>query len=333
MGVAGEELVLRPMNCPHHITLFATADHSYRELPYRLAELGTMYRYERSGVVGGLSRVRAMTLNDAHVFCTPEQVGDEFARVLDLIERCYRTLGITNHHYRLSLRDAEGTSEKYVADDALWARAEETIRDCLIDLGLPFREAPGEAAFYGPKLDIQLPDLLGREETLSTIQVDFHLPDRFGLEYVGPGGVRKRPVIIHRGVLSTMERMVAHLIELYLKRLPSLAGPVQIAVLPVSKDQETEATAWAERLVRDGLRAEVIRPDGTLGARIRAVQAEKVPYLAVLGERELTDGTVSVRRRGVRGSQEYTREAFVAGALSLSRERSLSLDWELAQGE
>ncbi|KPH97305.1 Threonyl-tRNA synthetase [Actinobacteria bacterium OK074] len=327
MGVAGEELVLRPMNCPHHITLFGTADHSYRELPYRLAELGTMYRYERSGVVGGLSRVRAMTLNDAHVFCTPEQVGEEFARVLELIERCYRTLGITNHHYRLSLRDAEGTSEKYVADDSLWARAEQTIRDCLVDLGLPFCEAPGEAAFYGPKLDIQLPDLFGREETLSTIQVDFHLPDRFGLEYVGPGGGRLRPVIIHRGVLSTMERMVAHLIELYAGAFPVWLAPVQIAVLPVSQEQEAGATAWTERLVRAGLRAEVVRPDGTLGARIRAVQADKVPYLAVLGERELTDGTVSVRRRGVRGSDEHTRETFEAGVLSLARDRSLSLDW------
>ncbi len=328
MRVGEEELVLRPMNCPHHITVFKSGANSYRALPVRLAELGTMYRSERSGVVGGLNRVRAMTLNDAHIFCTPEQVGQEFARTLELVERCYRTLGITNHRYRLSLRDK--ASQKYVGGDDMWQHAEDIIRRCLDDLGLPYREATGEAAFYGPKLDIQLPDLMGREETLSTIQVDFHLAERFGLEYVGPDGSGHRPVIIHRGVLSTMERMVAHLIELYGGAFPVWLAPVQVVVLPVAEHQQAWAATWAEELVRAGYRAEVAGTADTLGARIRSSRNDKIPFVAVVGEREVADGTVSIRARTSRRSVTLPRDAFVDRLRALVRTRSR--DVNLAEG-
>ena len=328
MRVGEEELVLRPMNCPHHITVFKSGANSYRALPVRLAELGTMYRSERSGVVGGLNRVRAMTLNDAHIFCTPEQVGQEFARTLELVERCYRTLGITNHRYRLSLRDK--ASQKYVGGDDMWQHAADIIRRCLDDLGLPYREATGEAAFYGPKLDIQLPDLMGREETLSTIQVDFHLAERFGLEYVGPDGSGHRPVIIDRGVLSTMERMVAHLIELYGGAFPVWLAPVQVVVLPVAEHQQAWAATWAEELVRAGYRAEVAGTADTLGARIRSSRNDKIPFVAVVGEREVADGTVSIRARTSRRSVTLPRDAFVDRLRALVRTRSREMN--LAEG-
>src|SRR6202790_4227028 len=201
-----EQLVLRPMNCPHHILIYKSKRHSYRELPVRLAELGTMYRYERSGVLSGLSRVRSMTLNDAHIFCTPEQIKEEFSDVMKLVEQAYRDLGITQYRYRLSLRD-KADKEKYVDNDEMWEMGERMLREAMIALGLPFVEAKGEAAFYGPKLDIQLADVMGHEETYSTIQVDFHLPSQFDLHYIGVDGKEHRPVMIHRAVVSTMERM------------------------------------------------------------------------------------------------------------------------------
>ncbi len=327
MRVADEELVLRPMNCPHHITVFKHGAHSYRDLPVRLAELGTMYRYERSGVVGGLSRVRAMTLNDAHIFCTEDQVAEEFVRALRLVERCYGTLGITDHRYRLSLRDSLGVSGKYVADNLMWERAEKVIRGALDTVGLDYEEAPGEAAFYGPKLDIQLPDLLGREETLSTIQIDFHLPEQFGLEYVAADGARHRPVIIHRGILSTMERMTAHLVELYNGAFPVWLAPVQVAVVAISAEQEPDAARWVDELVRAGLRAELVRTEGTLGSRIRAIQEDKVPFTAVIGREEAASGTVSVRARGTRKAVVLARDAFAdrLGTLAATRSRELGL--------
>ena len=231
MQIEHDELVLRPMNCPHHILVYETQMHSYRNLPVRIAEFGTMYRYERSGVVGGLSRVRAMTLNDAHIFCTPDQIKSEFAGVMQLVEKVYSQLGITEYSYRLSLRDPQDT-RKYVANDAMWELGQRVLSEAMDELGLDYVAAEGEAAFYGPKLDIQTRDLLGREETMSTIQVDFHLPEQFGLRYIGEDGAEHRPVILHRGVLGTAERMMAYLIELYGGAFPLWLAPVQATVIP-----------------------------------------------------------------------------------------------------
>lgn len=296
MDLDHEQMVLRPMNCPHHILIYASKLRSYRDLPVRIAELGTMYRYEKSGVVGGLSRVRAMTLNDAHIFCTPEQVKQEFSNVMRLVERAYATLGITDYGYRLSLRDP-GDREKYVQNDAMWEMGERVLREAMQALGLPYTEAPGEAAFYGPKLDIQVRDVLGREETISTIQIDFHLPEKFDLKYIAEDGQERRPVIIHRGVVSTMERMVAYLIELYAGAFPLWLAPVQAVLIPIADRHIEYARAVADDLRAAGLRVEVDERNERMNAKIRDAQLQKVPYMLIVGDREREAGAVAVRTR------------------------------------
>jgi threonyl-tRNA synthetase len=296
MDLETEQLVLRPMNCPHHILVYESKKHSYRDLPVRIAELGTMYRYERSGVLSGLSRVRCMTLNDAHIFCTPEQIKEEFAGVMRLVEEAYRDLGITQYSYRLSLRD-KADSEKYVANDQMWDLAEDMLREAMNSLGLPYTEAPGEAAFYGPKLDIQLADVMGHQETYSTIQIDFHLPNQFELGYVGADGQEHRPVMIHRGVISTMERMVSYLIELYAGAFPAWLAPVQAVVLPITERQNEYAREVHKKLLDAGVRVELDDRNEKLQAKIRDAQLQKVPYMLVIGGKEAEAGTVSVRHR------------------------------------
>ncbi|MFZ0881962.1 MAG: threonine--tRNA ligase [Candidatus Acidiferrales bacterium] len=296
MDLETEQLVLRPMNCPHHILVYESRKHSYRELPVRIAELGTMYRYERSGVLSGLSRVRVMTLNDAHIFCTPEQIKDEFARVMKLVEQAYRDLGITQYSYRLSLRDKTNT-EKYVANDEMWDLAERVLREAMNSLGLPYTEAPGEAAFYGPKLDIQLADVMGHQETYSTIQIDFHLPNQFELGYIGADGQEHRPVMIHRGVISTMERMVSYLIELYAGAFPAWLAPVQAIVLPITERQNDYARGVYQKFLDAGFRVELDDRNEKLQAKIRDAQLQKIPYMLVVGGKEAEAGTVSVRHR------------------------------------
>jgi threonyl-tRNA synthetase len=296
MDMETEQLVLRPMNCPHHILVYESKKHSYRDLPVRIAELGTMYRYERSGVLSGLSRVRCMTLNDAHIFCTPEQIKEEFAGVMRLVEQAYRDLGITQYTYRLSLRD-QLHSEKYVANDAMWDLAERMLHEAMDSLNLPYTEAPGEAAFYGPKLDIQLADVMGHQETYSTIQIDFHLPNQFELGYVGADGQQHRPVMIHRGVISTMERMTSYLIELYAGAFPVWLAPVQAVVLPITERQNEYAKQVLEKLLDAGARVELDDRNEKLQAKIRDAQLQKVPYMLVIGGKEAEAGTVSVRHR------------------------------------
>ncbi len=296
MDLDTEQLVLRPMNCPHHILVYESKKHSYRDLPVRIAELGTMYRYERSGVLSGLSRVRCMTLNDAHIFCTPEQIKEEFAGVMRLVEEAYRDLGITQYSYRLSLRDKINTG-KYVANDEMWDLAEDMLREAMNSLGLPYTEAPGEAAFYGPKLDIQLADVLGHQETYSTIQIDFHLPNQFELGYVGADGQEHRPVMIHRGVISTMERMVSYLIELYTGAFPAWLAPVQAVVLPITERQNAYARAVHQKLLDAGARVELDDRNEKLQAKIRDAQLQKIPYMLIVGGKEAEAGTVSVRHR------------------------------------
>jgi threonyl-tRNA synthetase len=296
MELETEQLVLRPMNCPHHILVYENKKHSYRELPVRIAELGTMYRYERSGVLSGLSRVRVMTLNDAHIFCMPEQIKEEFAGVMRLVERAYRDLGITQYTYRLSLRD-KADKTKYVENDAMWDLAENMLREAMNALGLPYTEAPGEAAFYGPKLDIQLADVMGHQETYSTIQIDFHLPNQFDLGYVGADGQLHRPVMIHRGVISTMERMVSYLIELYAGAFPAWLAPVQTVVLPITERQNAYAEEVNRKLLEAGIRSEFDGRNEKLQAKIRDAQLQKIPYMLVIGGKEAEAGTVSVRHR------------------------------------
>ncbi|WP_370040254.1 threonine--tRNA ligase [Micromonospora sp. M71_S20] len=291
---ADDEFVLRPALCPHHALVFRARGRSYRELPLRIAELGGMYRAERSGVLGGLSRVRAISLNDAHNFCALEQVGEEVVEILRLIREAHAALGVRPAGFRLSLR---GPGEKYVGDDAQWARAEELLRAALD--GVEFIEAPGEAAFYGPKIDIQVVDAAGREFTLSTVQLDFDKPERFDLSYTDASGARRRPVMVHRSLVGSMERLFAYLIEVHEGAFPAWYAPVQLVVLPVGDEQAGAAARLARDALAAGLRVEVDGAD-SLGSRIRDAARARVPYAAVVGPREAAGGAVSLRLRGGR---------------------------------
>ncbi|MGK9253318.1 threonine--tRNA ligase [Paenibacillus humicus] len=297
MVMDNEELVLRPMNCPHHMMVFKSDMRSYRDLPIRVAELGTMHRYEMSGALTGLHRVRAMTLNDAHIFCRPDQIKEEFARVVNLIRKVYEDFGIKEYRFRLSYRDPQDT-EKYFQNDEMWEMSQRMLREVVEELGLPFFEAEGEAAFYGPKLDVQIKTALGKEETLSTAQLDFLLPERFELEYVGEDGKKHRPVVIHRGIISTMERMTAFLLENFAGALPLWLSPQQARVIPVSQVYEGYARQVEEQLLAAGIRAKSDLRNEKLGYKIREAQLEKIPYMLIVGENEAGAGTVSVRKRG-----------------------------------
>jgi threonyl-tRNA synthetase len=293
MDLGAEQVVLRPSLCPHHALIYRSRSRSYRELPLRIAELGAMYRSELSGVLGGLTRVRAIHLNDAHVFCTLDQAVDEARAALALIARAYADLGIRAVRHRLSL---PGEGGKYVADPALWRRATAMLREVLDASGLAYEEAEGEAAFYGPKIDVQIADAAGREATLSTVQIDFHQPERFDLHYIGADGGKHRPVMVHRSVIGSVERAVAHLVEAHGGAFPAWLAPVQLVVLPVAGEQAARAEEVVRRAVARGLRAELAGPEhGTLGARVRA--ARLVPYQAVIGEREADGGLAAVRLR------------------------------------
>ncbi|MBZ5603543.1 MAG: threonine--tRNA ligase [Acidobacteriia bacterium] len=320
MELEHEEMVLRPMNCPHHILIYESKKRSYRELPVKLAELGTMYRYERSGVLSGLSRVRCMTLNDAHIFVTPDQIKSAFSEVMRLVERAYKDLGITQYRYRLSLGD-RSNKEKYVDNDAMWDLGERVLREAMTELGLPFFEAKGEAAFYGPKLDIQLADVMGHEETYSTIQVDFHLPNQFELGYIAPDGKEHRPVIIHRAIISTMERMVSYLIELYAGAFPVWLAPVQATVLPITDRHVEFARKVHERLLAAGLRSHLDDRNEKVNLKIREAQLQKVPYMLVVGDREAEADSVAVRHRkhGDMGAKPV--EQFIAEVRALNDTR------------
>ncbi|NIK78534.1 threonyl-tRNA synthetase [Paenibacillus castaneae] len=297
MIMDNEELVLRPMNCPHHMMVFKSDMRSYRDLPVRIAELGTMHRYEMSGALTGLHRVRAMTLNDAHIFCRPDQIKEEFARVVNLIRKVYEDFGIKDYRFRLSYRDPKDT-EKYFQNDEMWEMSQRMLREVVEELELPFFEAEGEAAFYGPKLDVQIKTALGKEETLSTAQLDFLLPERFELEYIGEDGKKHRPVVIHRGIISTMERMTAFLLENFAGALPLWLSPLQAKVIPVSTAYEGYARKVAEQLQLSGIRVESDLRNEKLGYKIREAQLEKAPYMLVVGENEMQAEAVSVRKRG-----------------------------------
>jgi threonyl-tRNA synthetase len=300
MDMGGEQLVLRPSICPHHALMYRSRAHSYRELPLRISELGGQYRAELSGVIGGLSRVRAMQLNDAHIFCRLDQVAEEAGNALGLINQAYRDMEISPSRYVLALpsedADFDSPSSKYVGDAASWDRAAGLLREVLDNAGLNYEEAPGDAAFYGPKIDIQMEDSAGREFSLSTVQIDFHQPERFGLEYIGADGNKHRPVMVHRAIVGSIERAVAQLIEVHGGAFPAWLAPVQLVVLPISDGEEKLAVDVARRASDRGLRVEVAHADeGSLGARIR--ENRLAPYQAIIGAREAADGQLSVRDR------------------------------------
>jgi threonyl-tRNA synthetase len=324
MDLETEQMVLRPMNCPHHILVYESKLHSYRDLPVKIAELGTMYRYERSGALSGLSRVRCMTLNDAHIFCTPDQIKEEFSNVMQLVERTYKDLGITKYSYRLSLRDPKN-KEKYVDNDAMWELGERELREALDALGLKYRESIGDAAFYGPKLDIQLADVMGHEETYSTIQLDFHLPNQFGLKYNAADGTQPRPVMIHRGVISTMERMVSYLIELYAGAFPLWLAPIQVGLVPISERHHEYAKKVQQRLQKAGFRVEIDTRNEKMNAKIRDFTMQKIPYVLVMGDKEESTDAVSVRTRGKGDEGSRPVEQFIAQGLEKVANKSLEL--------
>jgi threonyl-tRNA synthetase len=308
----GEMLVLRPMNCPHHMMVYKNDIHSYRELPIRIAELGMMHRYEKSGALSGLQRVREMTLNDGHTFVRPDQIKEEFKRTLELMVAVYADFDITDYRFRLSYRDPNNT-DKYFDDDAMWEKAQVMLKEAMDELELDYFEAEGEAAFYGPKLDVQVKTALGMEETLSTIQLDFLLPERFDLTYVGDDGENThRPVVIHRGIVSTMERFVAYLTEVYKGAFPTWLAPIQATIIPVSVDAHADyAYEVKKRLQEQGLRVEVDDRNEKMGYKIRASQTQKIPYQIVVGDKEEADATVNVRRYGSKETEVTDLNIFV----------------------
>lgn len=307
----GEMLELRPMNCPSHIQIYKHHIRSYRDLPLRIAELGMMHRYEKSGALSGLQRVREMTLNDGHTFVELDQVQEEFAKVLKLIMDVYKDFDITDYYFRLSYRDPKNT-DKYFANDEMWERSQKMLKAAMDDLGLDYIEAEGEAAFYGPKLDIQTKTALGNDETMSTIQLDFMLPERFGLTYVGKDGEEHRPVMIHRGIVGTMERFIAYLIEIYKGAFPTWLAPVQARIIPVNLDAHSEyAKKVEEELNKRGFRAEVDTRNEKLGYKIREAQTQKVPYTLVLGNDEMNADSVNVRPYGTEEQNTMSLNEFI----------------------
>ncbi|MGD6833311.1 threonine--tRNA ligase [Sutcliffiella halmapala] len=311
MEMDNEQLVLRPMNCPHHMMVYKNSIHSYRQLPVRIAELGTMHRYEMSGALAGLQRVRGMTLNDAHIFVRPDQIKDELKRVVNLVLEVYKDFGLDDYSFRLSYRDPEN-KEKYFDDDAMWEKAQSMLKEAMDDLGLNYFEAIDEAAFYGPKLDVQVRTALGKEETLSTVQLDFLLPEKFDLTYVGEDGKQHRPVVIHRGVVSTMERFVAFLIEEYKGAFPTWLAPVQVQVIPVSPDAHFDYAKEVQDLLKSkGLRVEMDERNEKIGYKIREAQMQKIPYMLVIGDNEIQERDVNVRKYGEQKSETISLEKFV----------------------
>jgi threonyl-tRNA synthetase len=328
MRLGGEQVLLRPSLCPHHALIFRSRAHSYRELPLRMAELGGMYRAEPSGVLGGLTRVRSIQLNDAHIFCAPDQAADEARAALALIREAYRALGIEPVRYRLSLPGAGG---KYVAGAEMWRCAAAMLTEVLDASGVDYEAAEGEAAFYGPKIDVQIADSADREATLSTVQIDFYQPERFDLRYVGADGAEHRPAMVHRSILGSMERAVAHLIEVHGGAFPAWIAPTQVVLLPISDAELAAAHGVLERCLDRGLRARIAEPEqGTLGARIRA--ARLVPYQAVIGAVEAADDRVALRLRDGRRLDPLPAGEAVARISSLIEARRAGL-WEGDGGE
>ena len=296
MKMDTEEMVLRPMNCPHHMLIYKNAMHSYRDLPIKIGELAHDFRYEASGSVCGLERVREMCQNDAHIFVTPDQIKSVFGEVVNLILSVYKDFGFKDYKFRLSLRDKEN-KEKYFDDDEMWETAEGQLREILTELNLDFYEAKGEAAFYGPKLDVQIKTAIGHDVTISTCQLDFLLPQRFELEYIGEDGKAHRPIVIHRAILGTFDRFISFLIEETKGAFPTWLAPVQVKILPITDRQHEYAKELAQKMMDEDIRVEVDDRNEKIGYKIREAQMQKVPYMLVIGDKEIENGSVGVRSR------------------------------------
>lgn len=322
IDVDGEMFMLKPVNCPHHIEIYRSEKRSYRDLPLRLTEFGSVYRYEQSGELSGLTRVRGFTQDDAHLFVTPEQLLPEFLGVVDLIQHVFGTLGLHYDQARIGIRDPQ--SAKYIGSDSIWEQATNAIIDACRQRGMSYTIAEGEAAFYGPKLDFIFRDALKREWQLGTVQVDYSLPERFGLEYIGADGKAHRPIMIHRAPFGSLERFIGILTEHYHGAFPLWLAPVQMAVLPVSDKVSAEAQALAENLKSNGFRVEVF-DRGQLGAKIRDARSQKIPYLVILGPRNVQAGTVSIRLRDDTELEPLSVADFVAMAHQVRDERLVEL--------
>ena len=306
----GEMLELRPMNCPSHIQVYNHHKRSYRELPLRIAELGMMHRYEKSGALTGLSRVREMTLNDGHDFIEPDHIEDEIKTLIKLMTEVYNDFDITDYRFRLSYRDPKNT-EKYFDDDEMWEKSQRKLKAAMDDMGLEYFEAEGEAAFYGPKIDVQTKTALGGEETLSTIQLDFLLPERFDLKYIGADGEEHRPVMVHRGIVSTMERFTAYLTEMYKGAFPTWLAPHQVDIIPVKNDLHMDyVNDLSSKLRAHGIRVTVDDRNEKMGYKIRQAQVNKIPYTLVIGDEEVSNGTVTVRKYGEEKTNTMTKAEF-----------------------
>lgn len=309
MQIEDEEYVMKAMNCPLHCQIYLSEKRSYRELPFRLAEFGTVYRYEKSGELNGLTRVRGFTQDDAHIFCRPEQVKGEFLGVLDLVLHVFQKMDFKDYRVRIGLRDPKST--KYIGDDALWERAQRDIEEAVQERDLRYTKEEGDAAFYGPKLDFVVRDVIGREWQLGTIQVDYNLPQRFELEYIGEDGKVHRPVMVHRAPFGSLERFIGILIEHYAGAFPFWLAPVQAKILPVSEQYMTYARAVEKRLQESDVRVEVDDSAETLGKKIRNAELEKIPAMIVVGEKEQKEGTVNVRSYATKKQQAVTLEQFL----------------------
>jgi len=296
MEVEGEEFVLRPMNCPHHMMIYANSIHSYRDLPIRIGEIARDCRFEASGTLKGIERVRTFCQNDAHLFVTTEQIESEFQSVVNLILEVYKELGIKDYHFELSLRDPED-KVKYYPDDEMWDNAEDTLRQVLKDIGIEYVEKVGEAAFYGPKLDVQVKPAVGNEYTLSTCQLDFCLPMKFNLAYIDKDGNKKTPVVLHRAILGSIDRFIAYYLEETKGALPVWLAPTQVKVLPITDKQLDYARKIQQQLADDEIRVELDERQEKLGYKIREAQMEKIPYILVIGDKEIEANAVGVRAR------------------------------------
>ena len=313
--------LLRPMNCPHHVKIFSSEHRSYRDLPVRLYEFGTVYRWEKSGELGGLTRVRSFTQDDAHLFCTDEQVQDEIIGCLDLVKIVLKTLGIDDYRVRVGLRDAD--SSKYVGDSKNWDRAENALREAASSLEVPFTEESGEAAFYGPKIDFVVKDVIGREWQLGTVQVDYNLPERFELSYIGPDNKPHRPVMIHRAPFGSLERFVAVLIEHFEGSFPTWLAPEQVRILPISEKFTSPAQERLNELLEVGARASMDNSAEKIGAKIRLAQLDKVPYMLIIGANEVESNTISVRHRSRGDIGSLSPEEFINNFQDEVRNRAL----------
>ncbi len=311
MELDDEAYVLRPMNCPHHMVMYKSTLHSYRDLPVRIAEIANDFRFEASGALTGIERARAFTQNDSHIFCRPDQIAQEFKNVAHLILDVYKDFGFKDYSFRLSLRD-KNNKEKYFGNDELWEKSENELREVLKEMNVEFYEAEGEAAFYGPKLDVQVKSALGHDVTLSTIQLDYQLPERFELTYVDENGDKVRPVVIHRAILGSLDRFIAFLLEETKGNLPLWLAPTQVQVIPVKLEYHDEyAKEVVAKLRKAHFRVNNDNRDEKLGYRIREAQLKKIPYQLVLGDNERDNGTVTYRKHGEKKQTTVTFEEFV----------------------